>query len=635
MTPANATAAAAAAGLGRRLCRFVLLLFRVKVETRGALPREPALLVANHFGWLDIVAVLAYHDCGFVAKKEVRAWPIVGPLVERLGGVFVDRSRKRDLLYSIPQLARRLREGRRVLVFAEGTTSDGSALLPFKSALLEAAVRANVPVVPLAIKAHAESGDLSALAWIGDETLMANIPRVRALRGIGFTIHAAPGLDVGANRKQLTRQAREAIARRLPQGAIQRKSASGNRPSSIGLGMLLRPLRSMGMPLLALFIGGALLYAAVPRYRFAPAVRFEGSTWYNPYATALHPSARWFRMNLHAHSRAWGGATNGAESPARVAQRYRALGYDIVGISNYHSVAASVVPGVFPVYEHGWNVRKSHHLVLGTRNVEWFDLPFGGDADAQQYLVDRLRAEGSLVALVHPALRAARQAATLEQIGGYDLLEILNHFMPPADSLWDAVLTAGRPVWLLAGDDSHDARKPGETGSNFTWVLSGDTAVPSVIEALARGASTGVRVTGTGAPPQLLSLMVSGDSVTAHFSGEVHAVRAIGDSGHVLARITVGGDSSLRDVTVALPRTSSYLRLVASGTGGVLYTNPVVRWNGTELPRVAGTIDGPATARRRGAWALTVAWGLASLAVRPVGARASRRRVRRPAFARV
>lgn len=213
---------ASASTVVRALCRLVLRLFRVKVETRGALPREPALLVANHFGWLDIVAVLACHDCGFVAKKEVRAWPIVGRLVEQLGGVFVDRSRKRDLLSSIPQLACRLEEGRRVLVFAEGTTGDGTLLLPFKSALLEAAVRAKVPVVPLAITARADAGDPSALAWIGEETLMANIPRVRALRGVTFTIHAAPALAIGPRRKPLTLNARDAIARRLPQGAIAR-----------------------------------------------------------------------------------------------------------------------------------------------------------------------------------------------------------------------------------------------------------------------------------------------------------------------------------------------------------------------------------------------------------------------------
>lgn len=221
-----------AAALVRGLCRLVLMLFRVKVDTRGALPREPALLVANHFGWLDIVAVLAYHDCGFVAKKEVRSWPIIGPLVERLGGVFVDRSRKRDLLHSIPQLVARLREGRRVLVFAEGTTSDGTVLLPFKSALVDAAVRAQVPVVPLAIRAHADAGDLSALAWIGDETLMANIPRVRALRGVRFTIHAAPPLAIGPQRKPLTANARAAIARRLPYGAIGRTTRALRRQPS-------------------------------------------------------------------------------------------------------------------------------------------------------------------------------------------------------------------------------------------------------------------------------------------------------------------------------------------------------------------------------------------------------------------
>lgn len=391
--------------------------------------------------------------------------------------------------------------------------------------------------------------------------------------------------------------------------------------------------RVLARAVVALVIAALVLYTLVPHYSFSSPDRFSGTAWYNPYAT--EGPVQWWRMNLHAHSRAWGGLTNGVESPQRVVQRYRTLGTDIVGVSNYQSLDAARRPGVFPVYEHGWNINKAHHLVLGASQVEWLDLPFGGGADAQQYLIDRLHTGGALVALVHPALRGARSPEKLQQLGHYELLEILNHFLPPADSLWDAVLSVGHPVWLLAGDDSHDTRKAGETGTNYTMVLSTDTSVPSVLTALARGAAVGVRVTDTQPVPHLHSLGVTDGRLTVTLTGPLRRIRLIGDSGRVVATQSVTkSDSGPQRFVFPLPAQVSYARIVAEGPGGLLYLNPVVRWNGRELPRATATIDGPGTARKRAIWALALAWAVLVIGTWGAPAPSSRGVRRRPAVAR-
>lgn len=609
----------------RLVCRLTLRVLGVRVAVRGAIPAGPVLLVANHLGWLDILALLAHADCTFIAKREVRGWPLFGAMAARLGVVFVDRRRRRDLLRAIPDTVHALRAGRRVLLFAEGTTGDGRALLPFKSALVESAVRAGVPVVPVAIRAGARAGDLGALTWLGDETLVANIPRLRALRDAELRLHIAPALAPNAGRKVLTAHARAAIARRLPDGAIHRLpsvSRPRSRPRSRTSRAVTGALTSTAAAFIALLVGVSMLYAGAPRYTWPEPTRFAGAAWYNPYAAAQRAGHRWWQMNLHAHSAAWGGITHGRHSPTRVVDQYRALGYDIVGVSNYHRHPIHRPRGSFPVYEHGWNLAKAHQLVIGPSDVVWFDLPFGGGAQLQQYVIDRVRASGGLVALVHPALRGARTPDQLRRIGGYDLLEILNHFLPPADSLWDAALSSGHAVWLLAGDDSHDVAGRGETGTNFTMLQAADTSVDAVLEALRRGAAVGVRRdpahVATREQLRLEGLTVEREMLRVQLSGALRAVRFVADSGRVVHAWTRSDRSTPLTDTVAtwvvpLPASASYLRVVAEGDGHLLYTNPVVRWDGRALPMVSGTIDGPRTVLWRMQWSLLYAWGAVAL----------------------
>jgi len=201
----------------RWLCRCILRLLRIEVRTVGALPVGPALLVANHLSWIDIVAMVAHYDCTFVAKDDVRDWPVVGVLGEALGVIWIDRRRKRDLRRAIAVLSASLQQGTRVVLFPEGTTTNGRQVLPFRSSLLEAAVIAHVPVVPVALSAHAADGQGETLCWFGDETLLAHLPRVFALRQATFEIRVLTPLAAGPTRKVQSAGARAVIvfARRL------------------------------------------------------------------------------------------------------------------------------------------------------------------------------------------------------------------------------------------------------------------------------------------------------------------------------------------------------------------------------------------------------------------------------------
>ncbi|MER7458590.1 lysophospholipid acyltransferase family protein [Micromonospora sp. NPDC126480] len=192
----------------------------VRLVVRGRLPRRRALLVANHVSWLDILAVLAVAPARLVAKREVRAWPLIGQLAAAAGAVFVDRSRPRDLPRTVARVAGALRAGRPVAVFPEGTTwcGDAAGCRPgggFRPALFQAAIDAGAPVVPLRIGYRCATTDAAttAAAFLGDETLWRSLRRVLAARGLEVSVvvtaalHPAPGAD----RRALARAAESAV----------------------------------------------------------------------------------------------------------------------------------------------------------------------------------------------------------------------------------------------------------------------------------------------------------------------------------------------------------------------------------------------------------------------------------------
>ncbi|MCX7627328.1 MAG: 1-acyl-sn-glycerol-3-phosphate acyltransferase [Methylophilaceae bacterium] len=195
----------------------ILHILNVRLQVEGMLPtasHPPALFVANHISWLDIWAINAVHPMRFVAKSEVRAWPIIGWLSEKVGVIFIERGRRHDTARVSGVGAEALRQGHSVCVFAEGTTSDGTHLYPFKSSLLQSAVDAGALVWPIALQYRDTHGRLNtAVAYTGDVTMFQSLCAVLAQREIVVRlIFAEPMPAVQRDRRTLTRAAESAIA---------------------------------------------------------------------------------------------------------------------------------------------------------------------------------------------------------------------------------------------------------------------------------------------------------------------------------------------------------------------------------------------------------------------------------------
>jgi len=177
------------------------------------------LLVLNHVSWLDIFAIDSLVPASFVAKAEIAQWPLAGQLVARTGTVFIERGKRHAVHAVIRQLATKMEEGRRAAVFPEGTTTEGSRLLPFHGNLIEAALEAKVPVLPIGIRYLDLDGRPSeAVNYVGEVTFLASLWRIAGHPGLQVELHVLPEIDVesgGLTRQAIARQAREAIAARL------------------------------------------------------------------------------------------------------------------------------------------------------------------------------------------------------------------------------------------------------------------------------------------------------------------------------------------------------------------------------------------------------------------------------------
>jgi len=192
----------------RATARALLAVLGISLVWRGPAPRPGSLLVANHVSWLDIVALLAIHPVALVAKHDIRRWPAIGLLARLSGSVFLDRTRPRLLPGTVGEVAATLRAGRSIAVFPEGTTFCGAVRGRFRPAMFQAAVDAQAPVVPIAIRY-----DSTAAAFVGDDTLWDSVRRVAALRSLTITLVAAPALrpTTSTNRRSLARAAQSCV----------------------------------------------------------------------------------------------------------------------------------------------------------------------------------------------------------------------------------------------------------------------------------------------------------------------------------------------------------------------------------------------------------------------------------------
>lgn len=156
-------------------CRRLLGCFNISTTISGTLPGKEThgvLFVANHVSWADIHAINALFPVRFVAKLEVRSWPIFGYLVRKSGTIFINRTRQRDAARVVQIASNALKLKDNLCVFPEGTTTEGEQVLPFKSSLIQAAIDANTLVIPVAIRYAHPDGSLNKVAAYAGETTM-------------------------------------------------------------------------------------------------------------------------------------------------------------------------------------------------------------------------------------------------------------------------------------------------------------------------------------------------------------------------------------------------------------------------------------------------------------------------------
>jgi 1-acyl-sn-glycerol-3-phosphate acyltransferase len=191
----------------------MLRMLGIALHSEGTPRGGATLVVSNHVSWLDILAINAVQPARFVSKADVRAWPLIGWLVECGGTLFIERERKRDALRVVHQVAEALTQGQVVAVFPEGTTSEGHGLLPFHANLLQAAVSTGTPVQPVALRFSDAREDVSrAAAYVGDTNLLSSLWAVVSAPQMRVRVRWLPAVETShAERRTLSDDLRAQI----------------------------------------------------------------------------------------------------------------------------------------------------------------------------------------------------------------------------------------------------------------------------------------------------------------------------------------------------------------------------------------------------------------------------------------
>lgn len=212
-----------------KLLRVVGVGTRVEGRPPGA-AQSAAMIAANHVSWLDIFALQAAHPTRFVAKSEVRDWPLAGWIAQRAGTIFIRRGLKRDVTRINGLVHDALAAGDCVAIFPEGTTTEGDGLAKFHSSLFEPAAANRAHVHPCAIRyEHADGTLCRAVAYVGEISFMQSLALAIRQRGVVARLRfGAPLEAAGRHRRELAAACRESVASLLVPGT------GGTRPRTGG-----------------------------------------------------------------------------------------------------------------------------------------------------------------------------------------------------------------------------------------------------------------------------------------------------------------------------------------------------------------------------------------------------------------
>lgn len=221
----------------------LLGILNIGIQIEGQQPARGeggCLLVANHVSWLDIFVLNAIHPAHFIAKSEVRNWPVIGWLCQRSGTLFVERAMRQNAATINQRITQRLKQGAFIGFFPEGTTTDGKQVGHFHSALIQSAIDAKVALRPIALRYQNNTGGLEVTAaFIGDMTLAQSIWKILRCPYLNALVMFTPALTHGnTNRRMLARSAQQAIAQALQTIAPTLRAVAQQTPPAFSQTML-------------------------------------------------------------------------------------------------------------------------------------------------------------------------------------------------------------------------------------------------------------------------------------------------------------------------------------------------------------------------------------------------------------
>jgi 1-acyl-sn-glycerol-3-phosphate acyltransferase len=195
----------------QRACRRHLKIFGYTADLSGPVPRS-GLLVSNHLSYLDILAICSISPAVFVSKADVRRWPLFGWLAEIGGTVFIERERRTHVGAVNREIENALAEGVLVVIFPEGTSSDGTDVLPFRASLLEPALRGGHGISTAWIHYDLPDGDAKQeVCYWGDHTFFPHLIHLLGKKSVHATLRFGRFEKAINDRKELAKHLREAI----------------------------------------------------------------------------------------------------------------------------------------------------------------------------------------------------------------------------------------------------------------------------------------------------------------------------------------------------------------------------------------------------------------------------------------
>ncbi len=327
--------------------------------------------------------------------------------------------------------------------------------------------------------------------------------------------------------------------------------------------------------LLAVFI--TFQYSRTAFYNFPETKAFEGKEFYNPYQS-VSAENQTLKANFHAHGKSWGALTNGEDEDHHIHDAYKKYGYDIIGISNYHSLSEfdKENESYIPVYEHGVNPLKTHCLVLNPKQVSYFDIPFFQTISMQQHVIEKIKEHGGLVAIAHPEL-SGRSLEGMRNLVHYDFTEVLNHYRV-SDKFWDEALSNGKLSWILSNDDTHGINE-GTAFKIWNAIYSESRNKDSILENMKLGLHYGVKTESGFCNKKLDYCRIQDNKLLVKFSEPINLIEVIGQDGTIL-----DSQYATDQLVYNFKDSDTYIRIEAHDHHFSFYLNPIVRYDGKNVP---------------------------------------------------